>query len=81
MLETIFTLSKRSERQGLIYRGAIVDNVGGVKRFSHWITPTIWLDDLPEFLREEFSKRKKTIIKYVKGNPEFIGNPYIGENI
>ena len=68
MHETIFTLCKRNEYS--FYRGAIVSNESGKKRFVEWIKPTIWLDNLPEFLREEFTKKDKTMMKYVEGHPE-----------
>ena len=53
------------------YKACIVKSNAGELTFVCWLKPATYLHNIPEFMRDEFSKTKGNLLKpkYVKGLP------------
>lgn len=66
MKETVF-VSYQTSTGVLRKRACICNNCLGERTFIKWIEPETYWDDIPDFLKEEFSKKIGNVLYEISG--------------
>ena len=78
--ETVF-LSHETKCGMKKFRGCIVSNDNGVRVFKKWITPIIYLDNVPPFIKDEFSRELGNVLYELNPKPKKIHPPKVKKKI